>query len=293
MWRDLADWTLGINRIANRMLGVRTSARRRSVRSWNVERLEVRALLSHILGTADSFAVLGGAAVTNTGPSIISGDLGVASGSSVTGFPPGIVINGTQHVTDAVAFQAQSDLVTAYNTVAGTAPTVDLTGQDLGGLTLTPGVYFFSTSAQLTGTLTLDAQGNPNARFYFQIGSALTTATASSVVMINNGNPCDVYWQIGSSATLGTGTAFLGHILALQSVTLVTGASVDGSILARNGSVTLDTNNVSMANCVPGSISGMKFHDLNGDGIQQGGGIRAGWINRLPRLQQQRRLGYW
>ena len=149
------------------------------------------------------------------------------------------------HAADAVALQAQNDLTTAYNAAAGLAPTQNLTGQDLGGLTLTPGVYFFSSSAQLTGTLTLNDLGDPNAQFVFQIGSTLTTASNSSVVTINGGSMpgCNVFWQVGSSATLGTGTAFEGHILALTSITLNTGATIlDGSALARNGAVTLDTN---------------------------------------------------
>ena len=128
-----------------------------------------------------------------------------------------------------------------------------MTGQDLGGLTLTPGVYCFSSSAQLTGTLTLDAQGNPNAVFIFKIGSTLTTASNSSVVVINTGGnssiACNVFWQVGSSATLGTGTSFAGNILALTSITLNTGANVSGRVLARNGAVTLDTNNVTV--CPP------------------------------------------
>jgi hypothetical protein len=198
------------------------------------------------LGTAQNFGVLGGSAVTNTGATSVNGNVGVSPGSSVTGFPPGVVVGGAIHSNDAVAMQAQNDLTTAYNNIAATPCTVDLTGQNLGGLTLTPGVYCFSSSAQLTGALTLDALGNANALFLFKIGSTLTTASGSSVSVINNGgNSCNkAYWQIGSSATLGTGTSFTGDILALSSITLTTGANTNGRALARNGAVTLDTNTV-------------------------------------------------
>jgi len=196
------------------------------------------------LGTAGNFGVLGGSAVTNTGASVITGNLGVSPGTAVTGFPPGIVtLPGTIHSADAVAAQAQIDLTTAYNAIIATPTLVDLTGTDLGGLTLTPGVYGFTSSAQLTGTLTLDAGGNPNAVFIFKIGSTLTTASGSSVSVINSGSSCNVFWQVGSSATLGTTTSFAGNILALTSITLNTGANVSGRALARNGAVTLDGNN--------------------------------------------------
>lgn len=200
------------------------------------------------LGTAQSFAVLGGSAVTNTGPSVITGDLGVSPGSSVVGFPPGIV-TGTFHAGNATAGLAQDDVTTFYNALAGASCTADLTGQDLGGLTLTPGVYCYSSSAQLTGTLTLNAQGNANATFIFKTGSTLTTASGSSVVLINGGNPCGVAWQIGSSATLGTTTSFIGNLVALTSITLNTGADIIGRALARNGAVTLDTNDITFAPC--------------------------------------------
>ena len=204
------------------------------------------------LGTAQNFAILGGSTVTNTGPTTATGNLGVSPGSAVTGFPPGIVTGGTIHAADAVAGQAQTDLTTAYNTAAGTPCNVDLTGQNLGGLVLTPGVYCFTSSAALTGTLTLNFQGNPNAAFLFKIGSTLTTASASSVILTNNaGSTCppNVNWQVGSSATLGTGSTFIGNILALTSITLTTGANVTGRALARNGAVTLDTNHVSIGQC--------------------------------------------
>jgi len=201
------------------------------------------------LGSAKSFRVLGATTVTNTGATSITvtGDVGVSPGTAVTGFPPGVVVGGAIHGGDATAAQAQADVTTAYNAIAGTACTADLSGQDLGGRTLTTGVYCFAAAAGLTGTLTLDLQSNPNAVFYFKTGSTLTTASASSVVLANSGGtacPPNVYWLVGSSATLGTGTKLIGNILALTSITLTTGARVDGRALARNGAVTMDTNNV-------------------------------------------------
>lgn len=194
------------------------------------------------LGTALSFAVLAGTTVTNTGSSIINGGVGVAPGTAITGFPPGIITNGVIHMADIVAFQSQADLTTAYTIAAGLPPNTDLTGQDLGGKTLVAGVYSFSSSAQLTGSLVLDGQGNSSSTWVFQIGSTLTTATTASVLLINGGSPCNVFWQVGSSATIGTGTTFIGNILALTSITAVTGSSFNGSLYARNGAVTLDTN---------------------------------------------------
>jgi type VI secretion system secreted protein VgrG len=210
--------------------------------------LAIPSARADILGTAASFAVLAGSTVTNTGSSTISGSLGLTPGSSVTGFPPGLVSMGTIQIDTGVAVGAQNDLTTAYNNLAGLPATDTLTGQDLGGQTLTPGVYFFQTSAQLTGTLTLNAEGSDNALWVFQIGSTLTTAS-SSVVQVINGGPGDgVYWQVGSSATLGTGTTFEGNILANASITLDTSAIIPcGRALAENGAVTLDTNVISTA----------------------------------------------
>jgi hypothetical protein len=205
------------------------------------------------LGAASSFAVLGASTVTNTGSSTINADVGVSPGSAVTGFPPGTVVNGTIHSADALAAQAQADSTTAYNALAGQTCTQTLTGTDLGTLApLVAGVYCFTGPAQLTGTLILDAQGNNNAVFIFKIGSTLTTASNSVVRMINPGSPCNVFWQVGSSATLGTTTTFLGTIIALTSVTLTTSATVNGRAIARNGAVTLDTNTVGSSGCTVG-----------------------------------------
>lgn len=199
-----------------------------------------------------NFAVLAGSTITNTGSTVISGtfggDVGLHPGTSITGFPPGL-IGGTTYETDAVALQAKTDLVLAYDDAASRTVTQVLTGTDLGGLTLTAGVYFFSSSAQLTGTLILDAQGDPNAVFIFQIGSTLTTASDSEVQLINGARFCRVFWQVGSSATLGTTTRFAGHILALVSITVNTGATIEGQLLARNGAVTLDTNTITNGLC--------------------------------------------
>jgi hypothetical protein len=190
--------------------------------------------------------VLGGSTVTNTGSTAVVGDLGVSPGTAITGFPPGTVTGGTIHSNDAVAQQAQADLTVAYSALAGLACNTVLTGQNLGGLTLGPGVYCFTSSAQLTGTLTLDAQGNPSAQFIFQIGSTLTTASNSIVQVINGAQNCNIWWQVGSSATIGTATAFAGNILALASITMTTGANASGRLLARTGAVTLDSNNATV-----------------------------------------------
>jgi len=202
------------------------------------------------LGAADPFGVLGASTVTNTGPTVVNGDLGISPGNACTGFPapctggPGIV-TGTIHAGDATSLAAQNSITTAYNALAGQACNIDLTGIDLGGLTLTPGAYCFSSSAFLTGTLTLNALGNPGAVWVFQIGSTLVTASGSRVQFINGGQSCGAFWQVGSSATLGTATTFSGNILALASITANTNATSSGGLFARTGAVTLDTNVVS------------------------------------------------
>jgi hypothetical protein len=206
------------------------------------------------LGTAGNFAVLAGSAVTNTGPSVISGSLGLAPGSAVSGFPPGIVLNGTTQVANGVALQAKNDLVTAYNDAAGRSSTATVAA-DLAGETLTPGVYTSASSLGLSGQLTLNAQGNPNAVFIFQAGSSLIVGSGSQINLIGGAQACDVFWQVGSSATIGTSSAFVGNILALTSITMTTGATLQGSALARNGAVTLDTNTITRATCAAGTTT--------------------------------------
>lgn len=199
------------------------------------------------LGTSGSFAVLAASAVTNTGSSTINGELGVSPGTAVTGFPPGTA-HGATHAADAVAAQAQSDLTVAYNDAASRTPAVTVAG-DLGGLTLTPGVYKSGSSLGLTGELTLDAQGNANAVFVFQAGSTLTTASGSSITLINGAQACNVYWQIGSSATLGTSSVFAGNIIAHTSISMNNAVTVNGRALARIGAVTLINDTISESGC--------------------------------------------
>ncbi len=229
----------------------------------------VRAATNPSLGTAGNFAVLGSSTVTNTGATNVTGDLGVSPGSAVTGFPPG-TISGTIHGDDAVAVQAQQDASVAYTNIAGQSCTDNLTGQDLGGKTLTPGVYCFDTTAQLTGTLTLDGQGNPNSVFIFQIGSTLTTASNASVVFSNEANAYNGFWQVGSSATLGVDTSFAGNVLAYASITTTTGVVTNGGLYALNGAVTLDTNTLAIAQGpLTATIDSISFTPLTLNGHDQ------------------------
>jgi hypothetical protein len=200
------------------------------------------------LGAAGEFAVLAAATVTNTGPSMINGDLGVSPGTAVTGMPPGTV-NGTIHSADATAAQAQADATAAYIDGAGRTPATPVP-VELGGTTLPAGIYSGGTLG-ITGTLTLDAQGDPNAVFIFRAASTLITATNSTVALINGAQPSNVFWLVGSSATLGTGTHFAGTIIALASITATTGVTVEGRLLARTAAVTLDTNTINTPTPTP------------------------------------------
>jgi hypothetical protein len=199
------------------------------------------------LGTATSFAVLAGTGITNTGSTVITGDIGTSPTPSSPGAENGISLTGTNHSNDAVTLGAKSALVTAYDAAAGEGPRNSVS--NLRGGTLTAGVYNSGSSLLLSGDVTLNAQGDPDAVFVFQVASDLTTATSSRVLLANGAQACNVYWQVGSSATLGTGTQFVGNILALTSITLVTNATVQGRVLARNGTVTFDTNTITVPSC--------------------------------------------
>jgi hypothetical protein len=198
------------------------------------------------LGKAASFSVLGGSTITNTGQTTMFGDLGLAPGSSVTGAP---VVLGKEHVDDAVANEAKSALTTAANEASNGSA-----GEDLAGHAFLPGVYTASTSLLLSsGSVTLNAQGDPNAVFIFQIGSTLTTSSNTSVSLINGAQACNVFWQVGSSATLGTGTHFVGTIMAADSITANTGATIHGRLLAQTAAVTLENNTITTSTCASSS----------------------------------------
>jgi hypothetical protein len=204
------------------------------------------------LGSAASFSVLAGSTVTNTGPTTMFGDLGLSPGSSVTGAPD---VLGQTHVDDAVAIGAKNALTTAYNDAAS-RPSNGSAGTDLAGQTFLPGVYTASSSLLLSsGSVTLNAQGDPNAVFVFQVGSTLISGSSTTVLLTNGAQACNVFWQVGSSATLGTGTSFVGTIMASASITANTAATIHGRLLAQTGAVTLDTNTITTSNC-PSSESG-------------------------------------
>ena len=200
------------------------------------------------LGTADNFSVLAGSGITNTGPTTITGNVGTFPITTEVGFGS-ITLNGVDNAGNAVTQTAKDDLVTAYNDAAGQLP-VTTVPTELGGTVKTAGIYNSSDGTfEITGTLTLDAQGDPNAVFIFKTASTLVSASSSKVVLKNNAQACHVFWKVTSSATLGTNSFFRGNILALTSATLTTGANVEGSVLARNGAVTLDTNTITKAIC--------------------------------------------
>jgi ice-binding like protein len=221
------------------------------------------------LASSQTFAVLGASTVTNTGPSIITGDLGVSPGTAVTGFPPGTVTGGIMHAGDATATTAQADAHTAYAALVADPCGTNLTGKTLGttpgAVTLSPGVYCFNSSAQLTGTLTLTGNGV----FVFQMGSTLTTASNSSVVLANGATGGNVFWQVGSSATLGTNTVFAGSVLSLISDTVTTGTSVCGRVFALTGAVTLDSNAITAAGSCGSGTGGGGTGGGGGGGGQQ------------------------
>jgi autotransporter-associated beta strand protein len=198
------------------------------------------------LGGAANVAILGNSTVTNAGPTSVIGNLALSSpGVSVTGFPPGTIVGGAIHIGDSLANQAHADASTAYGLLAGEAHTTILSGQDLGTLTmaLTPGVYYFGAAAALNGTLSLDTGGDPNAAFHFQIGTTLTTGVNSAITLLN-GNTVNIFWQVGTSATIGVGSTFYGNILANDSITVNSGATINGRAMAINAAVTLDTNTI-------------------------------------------------
>ncbi|MGF7236173.1 MAG: ice-binding family protein [Frankia sp.] len=206
------------------------------------------------LGTAANFAVLAASTVTNTGPTTVTGDLGLSPGTAVTGFPPGNVV-GTVHAADGVAAQAQADLTTAFNTIGALPPTSTIP-VELGGTTETPGVYASPAGTfGITGTVTLDAEGDPNAVFIFKADSTLITASASNVNLVNGAQASNVYWEVGSSATLGTYSILRGSILAQASITITTGATVNGRALARAGAVTLDTDTINRPAASQGAVT--------------------------------------
>ncbi|KAF1844473.1 uncharacterized protein K460DRAFT_388280 [Cucurbitaria berberidis CBS 394.84] len=208
-----------------------------------------QALAQVKLGTAAPFGILGSTAITNTGATVITGKLAISpnTASSITGFPPGIASG--QNAGDGVALQARNDANTAYLAAAGQTSTSTITGGQLGGQTLVAGTYTAAAAVGLTGTLTLDGGNNPDSLFVFQIGSTLTTATSAQVVLINGAQACNVFWQVGVSATLGTTTTFVGNILAYTSISLNNGVTVAGGLYALNGAVTLNNDQVTIQTC--------------------------------------------
>jgi Ice-binding-like len=223
------------------------------------------------LGTADSYAVLAGSGVTNVGPTVVNGDLGTSPLPAVVGFEGGLTgtVNGTIHADDAAAEQAQVDLTTAYDNAAGQGPTTRI-GTELGGATLTPGVYDSASGTfEITEALTLNAQGDPSAVFIFKTATTLVTASFSQVNLINGAQPCNVFWKVGSSATLNSDSAFVGNILALESISLTNAVTVNGRLLARGGAVTMINDTVTRPTCA--TTGGDSSGGEGGGGTATGG----------------------
>jgi hypothetical protein len=209
----------------------------------------VHAATAVDLGTADDFAILANTSITNTGNSIVNGDLGISPGTSVTGFGPGVV-NGTQHINDATAAEAQTHLAAAYNAADLQTPVVTVAVQ-LGGTTKTPGIYNSAAGTfDITGNLILDAQGDPDAVFIFKTASTVITAASSSVTLLNDAQACNVFWIVGSSATLGADSIFKGNLLIQTSATLGARANIEGRVLAQDAAITMDANIITLATCI-------------------------------------------
>jgi hypothetical protein len=232
-----------------------------------------------LLGTAANFSVLAGSAVTNTGPTVLASELGVSPGTAISGFPPGIA-HGATHSADAAASGAQNDLTIAYDDAAADKSTTTVPDVgNIGGETLVAGVYASASSMLVNGTLTLNGAGNPDAVFVFKAGSTIVTGSASKVVLENGAQACNVYWQVGSSATLGTDSTFVGTVMALTSITATTDATVDGRLLARNGAVTLDSDTITPTSCtttvstkpVVATTTSTTTHTSGGSGSSSGG----------------------
>lgn len=205
------------------------------------------------LGSAATFSVLAGSTVTNTGPTTMFGDLGLDPGSAITGAPYAL---GATHINDAVALSAQDSLATSWTDAAG-RPATTLATADLSGQTFTPGAYNASSSLLFSaGDVTLNAEGDPNAVFIFQVGNSITTGSATTVLLINGAQPCNVFWEVGASATLGSNSRFAGTVMALTTITAQTGVTLDGRLLARNGAVNLDTNTITTSACAAGTVGG-------------------------------------
>ena len=248
----------------------------------------VRGELPLDLGLAEPYAILAGTTVTSTGVvgTVVTGNIGIFPGSAITGFPPA-VLNGAVDSANGASGNAQGDLTTAYNFLANKASNTTLSNQDLGGMTLFPGVYKFDAAAAMNGMLTLDARGDPTAIWTFQIGSSLLIAEGSSIIFKNSiGNPDYVYWQVGSSATLAIGVPMIGNILALTAITVNNGATVEGRCLARNAAVTLDKSVITKPSVVSfhakHSISGISLESYNNNPDLNSATLKSAIAETMP-----------